>query len=114
MKHLYKILISLALFLSVNPVLAHSNHSHTEEEIISKEKAQELAKDSIESLVERKKIPESWSSIKINTLNKKYFKGKEEWIATFINNAIEDIKKTKLYVFITLHGKVLAINYTGQ
>ena len=87
------------------------SHSHTP---VNQTTAKTNATKIIASLVKRKKLDKSWSSIAASSVEKKTFKGKQEWVAVFVNDKISDADKRKLYVFLTLGGDYIAANYTGD
>lgn len=91
---------------------AHGGHSHHAP--VSQDKAQEKAFSMVHSFVKKKVIDKSWSSAKLDTIEKKMIQGKEEWLIVFTNTIIKDKSKEKLYVFLTLSGRYIAANYTGK
>jgi hypothetical protein len=89
----------------------HGSHSH---DPVSKSQAEEAAIKSVEKLVSKRKIADSWKGVKVATSEKKKFGTKEEWVVTFKNEKVSDPNKQTLYVFLTLTGDYIAANFTGQ
>lgn len=111
------LLISLIFSMSSLPALAGSGHSHGHghsHEEINQAKAKSKAIGVITSLIKKNKLDKSWKSIKASFAEKKVFQGHKEWVVTFTNKKIADIKKQNLYVFLTLTGKYVAANHTGN
>ena len=98
-------------FFATSDLFAHANHNH---DLISEEKALIAAQIAVDSLIENKKIDKSWRAIKPNKPYKKEFKKGPEWVVTFDNPKIPQKEKQKLYVFISLTGKLIAANFSGQ
>ncbi|MCK5726562.1 MAG: hypothetical protein KAH22_07040 [Thiotrichaceae bacterium] len=81
---------------------------------VSQEVAEKNAKKAINLLIKEGKVDKSWASIKVNTVDKKVADDRSEWVITYINKAIPDTEKQTLYVFLTLSGQSIAVNYTGK
>lgn len=99
------------------PAVAGPGHSHDgghSHGPIEKSEAIEKASKVVLQLVERKKIDSSWSELNANKAEKKDFGKGPEWVVSFNNNKIKDASKKTLYVFLTIEGRYLAANYTGQ
>ncbi len=86
-------------------------HSHMP---VNQATAKSKATKVIGALVKRNKLDKSWASVTTTSVKKKTFKGNPEWVAVFVNKKISDDAKQKLYVFLTLGGDYIAINYTGK
>ena len=114
----FKILL-ISLLFGLNSLAAqagggHSHgHGHSHEEI-NQVKAKAKAIDVVSSFIKSKKLDESWKSIKASSAEKKVFKGHPEWVVIFTNKKITDVKKQKLYVFLTLTGEYVAVNHSGN
>ncbi len=89
-------------------------HSHELTEEISSSQAKQKALDVIMKAVIKEKVPESWSQIKPATIKQKTYKQGPEWVVTFNNPAIKNKGKQTLYVFLSLTGHFLAVNFTGN
>lgn len=120
MKNLLKSLALLAA-ISSTTLFAGSGHSHDGEHghshalvKVSEEKVKQIAKRELQGLIKRSKIDKSWSSIEAQSTEKKSFGGKMEWVAVFMNESVKDIKKQKLYVFVSEYGEVTGANYSGK
>jgi len=113
------LIISLFFGLTSHTAMAGSGHDHGHghghsRAPIDQDTAVLKATKIVTNLVERNTIEKSWKTIKLNLIEKKVFNGKTEWVATFVNNKVSDVKKQKLYVFLTLGGDYIAANYTGE
>tara|TARA_R110002049_G_scaffold29552_14_gene100445 strand:- start:11680 stop:12045 length:366 start_codon:yes stop_codon:yes gene_type:complete len=91
----------------------HDGHSHSQA-AVDDVKAKSNATNMVAELVKRKKLESSWAFISANTVEKKMFEGTPEWVVVFVNDAIADVTKQKLYVFLTVNGEYIAANYTGE
>lgn len=109
-------------FMLVIPALsavAGSGHDHGHDHshapaAVSQEVVINNASQVVTSLVEKKKLEESWTSVKAKSAEKKLFNNKPEWVITFVNDAITDVKKQTLYIFLTPGGEYIAANFTGN
>lgn len=89
-------------------------HGHSPSLPVTQETATINATRIVGELARRNKLDGSWASVTASSVEKKVFKGRQEWVAVFINDKIADTKKQKLYVFLTLSGDYIAANFTGQ
>jgi len=116
MKNLATTLLVSSLFF-IAPVMAGGGHDHGHghsHEPVDQATAETKADEVMASLVEREKIDKSWESIKASSVEKKVIKSRTEWVAIYDNDKIEDNSKQKIYVFLTLAGEYIAVNYTGD
>lgn len=109
----------LGFFLSLFsvPVMAGGNHDHGHSHShtpVNQETATIKATNIVAALVKREKLEKSWASVTASSVEKKVFKGNPEWVAVFVNGKISDSTKQKLYVFLTLGGDQIAVNYSGK
>ena len=117
------IIISLGIILGLFSlsVMAGSNHDHGDDhghshshtpvdQVTAGKKSQEI----MAALVKRNKVDKSWKSISASSIEKKVYNNNQEWVVVFINKEISDTAKQKLYIFLTLGGDYIAVNYTGQ
>ncbi len=107
----------LLLLLFGSSVVAGTGHDHGHSHAqapVSQEVAKKNAYKVMASLVKRDKIDKSWSSISVNSVDKKVINGRPEWVAIYINEKITNPDKQKLYVFLTIGGEYIAVNYTGK
>lgn len=107
----------LSSLLFGSPVIAGSGHDHGHSHAqapVNQEVADKNADKVIASLVERGKIDKSWSSKKASSVDKKEINDRTEWVVIYINDKIIDTEKQKLYVFLTIGGEYIAVNYTGN
>ena len=68
----------------------------------------------VEDDEEDDQLDESWAFVTATSARKIVFKGNREWEVVFVNNKITDPTKQKIYVFLTLSGKHIAVNYSGN
>ncbi|MGE4396136.1 MAG: DUF6488 family protein [Sulfurimonas sp.] len=120
MKNLLKSLAVLAA-ISSTTLFAGSGHSHDGEHghshtlvKVSEKKVKQTAKRELQGLIKRAKIDKSWSSIEAQSMEKKSFDGKMEWVVVFMNKSVKDVKKQKLHIFVTEYGEVTGANYSGK
>lgn len=91
----------------------HHGHNHKTEPI-DRAAAETKAIEMKNKFIKKKVIDESWKDIKVDTSYTEMYDGKEEWVITFKNDEIKDVKKQKLYVFLKIDGKYIAANFTGE
>jgi len=111
------LLLSFFIGLVSTTVVAGSGHDHGHGHShgpVDQDTAILKATKIVKNLVTRKTIEKSWSDTKLSLIEKKVFNGKAEWVAMFVNNNVADVKKRKLYIFLTIGGDYIAANYTGQ
>ncbi|PHS22658.1 MAG: hypothetical protein COA83_11295 [Methylophaga sp.] len=115
MKTLKTLLVLLLLLGS--SVMAGSEHDHGHSHApapVNQATAEKNADKVIASLLERDKIDKSWSTIKVSSIEEKELNGRPEWVVIYINEKITNTDKQKLYVFMTIGGEYIAVNYTGN
>ena len=111
----------LGLFISFSSITSfaggghdHGNgHSHSNTPV-DEATAQANATKVVAEFVSRSKLDKSWVSIAASSIEKKEFKGKQEWVVVFVNDKATDPAKQKLYVFLTLGGDYIAANHSGN
>lgn len=109
----------LGFILGLLPItaMAGSGHDHGHSHSnapVNQATATTTATTIVAEFVKRKKLGESWASIKAGSVEKKEYKGSSEWVVSFVNDKITDPAKRTLYVFLTLTGDYIAANYTGN
>ncbi|NOY84031.1 MAG: hypothetical protein GXO96_04260 [Nitrospirae bacterium] len=113
-----KLSIFLLILFSLSTSLAYGGegHGHTHEQTgpISSSEAGNKALDVVMKAVIKEKVPESWAQIKPATIEQKTYDQGPEWVVTFNNTEIENKEKQTLYVFLSLTGHFLAVNFTGN
>jgi len=116
MYYVQRILLAL-LFMLSSQIYAGTGHDHGHghsHDPISQAEAQKIAKDSIAQLVKKETIEKTWSKAIFQSAEQKEFGGKTEWVVVFENNKVSNAKESVLYIFLTLGGKYIAANYTGE
>jgi len=89
-----------------------SPHSH---DPITQNQADTKARQIVQQLVQKGKIPKSWTTVQQSVkTEKKSFKHGPEWVITLKNDDIADAKKQTLYIFLSLAGDYIAANHTGN
>ena len=116
-KILLTIFILSSSLLIITPTIAGEGHSHDgghSHGPVSGEDAAKMAGTRLNKLANAGKIPASWKGINpSSTVKKQYSKG-PEWVITFKNSKVKDVKKQTLYMFFTLDGIYIAANYSGN
>jgi len=109
------IIISLTLSLFSLVAMAGAGHDHGHShDPVTQIQAEEVATNSVSTLVDKGKIDKSWKSIKATKSEKKSFGGNMEWVVVFNNKNVSEPAKQTLYIFLTLGGEYLAANHTGN
>lgn len=109
--------LSLSLVLCLTPfaAMAGAGHDHGHSHApVDQATATKNATSIIADIVKQNKLANSWRAIKARSVEQKVFGSASEWVIVFVNKNITDTAKQKLYVFLTLGGEYIAINYTGQ
>ncbi len=108
----------LSFILFALPAIAGTDHkhghSHEQQEPADQATAQNNALDAVASLAKRNKIDASWATKEVSSIEKKKFNDRIEWVVIFNNEKISDASKQTLYIFLTLEGDYIAVNYTGN
>ena len=78
---------------------------------LNKTAISKIAKAEVKRLTMKKKIPKSWKSIPISTINKS---NTDDWKITFNNLKIKNKSNQNLYIFIGIYGRIKGVNYTGH
>ena len=86
-------------------------HSHAP---ITQTQAENAALDLVLQLEEQGKIEASWKTVAVEKSIQMKFGDNLEWVISFKNEKIIDPSKQTLYVFMTMSGEYLAVNYTGK
>ena len=76
--------------------------------------AVKIASVIVERLAKGKKIDESWNGVKAKSAIVRQYPHGKEWVIAFRNPKIKRQSNRILYIFLTLSGKYVAVNYTGQ
>jgi len=108
---------ALGLFSISAMAGASHDHGHDDDHDhgpVDQSTAEKNAVKIIGSLVQRKKLEESWNAVTAGSVEKKVFNGKSEWVVVFVNKKVGNADKQKLYVFLTMGGDYIAANYTGK
>jgi len=72
------------------------------------------AKKIISDLVYKDKLANEWLEADIFSTEKKVYTGNTEWVVVFFNNKADHKTKQKIYVFLSLEGEYIAVNFTGM
>ncbi len=71
------------------------------------------AKEKMIKLVLEKKIPKSWEdAVLLKTVKTK--NNTNDWVVSFGNTNIKNRSKQTLYIFVSVYGKVMGVNYSGK
>ena len=112
-------LITAILACGFNPLYAGSGHDHGhghshEKKKVTQSYAEKKATKEIKKLFQNDKIEGSWVDTPILNVEKKKFKNKMEWVISYKNKNIKDVKKQTLYIFVNLYGVITGANYSGK
>ena len=105
------LLLSLTLGLFSMTAMAGGGHDHGHghsHEPVNQTTANSKATKIVASFIKQKTLDKSWAGTTVNSSEKKTFNGKQEWVVSFVNEKVTDVKKRKLYVFLTLSGDYIA------
>jgi hypothetical protein len=103
----------ITLFTLITPA-AYGGGGGVNEYATEKEIRSEAIK-AIVSIVEKNKIPSSWTQTKPESSNEKMgARGLYEWTVIFKNPNIENPEKQTLFVFLNTSGQILRVNYSGK
>jgi hypothetical protein len=91
----------------------HSRFDHLKNEV-SKETVEKAAMQEVQSLVAKKKIPESWKHVPISKIGKTHYGDTDDWVVGFDNMKIKSKKRRTLYIFVSVRGEIRGANYTGN
>ena len=105
---------ALFMVLSTGAHAGPEGPDHTHSTLITQEQALEEAAMVVRKLAERGKLPKSWIDVAPLEVEKKTFKKGPEWVVKFHNPDVSNLEEQNLFVFISLTGKVLAANYSGE
>jgi len=111
------VIVNLVLLLTAILVQASDhteqapNHSAA---LVDISTAQTNAKDIISNLINNNKLSHEWIEAKVISTEKKIFSGNTEWVIVFFNSKADNKDKQKIYVFLSLAGEYIAVNFTGM
>ncbi len=101
--------IIFVLFLT-NSAFAHDG---LHKNVLSEDEISIKARDIVSLAISKKKIDKLWANSQIVEAQTKITNHSDEWVIKLISPA-ENSKQTELYLFFTLDGEFLAMNYTGK
>ncbi|HIE65917.1 MAG: DUF6488 family protein [Nitrospira sp.] len=108
----------LVLFVFSAPVVfagpGGGDHSHESASPISEDEALKTASGVVAEIVNEGKLDKSWEVVKPKQIIQKTFKKGPEWVVTFDNPLAENKDKQTLYVFLSLSGRYLGANFSGN
>ena len=107
-------LFFLIVSISAQTIAAAGAEKNNKDTPVNMESAVKTAKIIVNKLAIGEKIDKSW--LKINAASaiiRQYPQGKE-WVIAFNNQKINKKSHQTLYIFLTLSGKYVAVNYSGQ
>ena len=112
------LLLLCALFVS-QAALAGGGHYHPKKILkcageCSESQIKTIVPEALTTLVKAKEIKESWTKVPVEKMEKKKFSKAEEWVISFYDKSETDVKKQRLYMFISLDGWLNGANNTGN
>lgn len=105
------LLIFLLLF-TVNPLAVAAKK--TNDKPVDMEHAIKVASVVVNKLAEGEKIDKSWYNVKPKSAKTRQYPHGTEWVIAFKNLKVKNKSHQILYIFLTISGKYVAANYTGQ
>ncbi len=93
------------------------SHSHRYDKIkneVSKDTVEKAAKQEVQSLVAKNKIPKSWQHVPISKIGKTHYGDTNDWVVGFDNMKIKNKERQTLYIFVSVRGEIRGANYTGN
>ena len=120
---------AVALTLGFTTMYAGSGHTHDKESHkshehsplydkikkgVSKETVEKAAKQEVQALVVKNKIPKSWQHVPISKIGKTHYGDTDDWVVGFENIKIKNKERQTLYIFVSVHGEIRGANYTGN
>lgn len=106
-----KITYYLMMFFVLAVTTAYAGDGHNHDNELSQNQIQEKASGFVARIVEKGQLDASWTQIKPKQAQET---SNHEWLVSFVNPEIKDHNKQTLYIFMTLSGKYIAANFTGQ
>ena len=116
MKNLLSItILTAALIFSSGAIAGEDSSCHFHgNKIATEEIITNCAVERKERLITQGKIEPSWKTIEPGKPELVEGKKGKEWLITFIDPAVTDKTKEKLYMFFTASGNFIAVNFTGK
>lgn len=112
---IFSIVTALAVALTVQAVPAYAHGPNSSHHSVDGERAAEVASNKVRELVDTGKLDDTWlEATKRPTVEKKEFEKGPEWVITYVNGSESDPSKKTLYVFISMTGRYIAANFTGN
>lgn len=115
MRHL--MICLLLLFPLSSALMAHpdaGDHHHHEPAAIEASEAQDLAKKVVAKKVEEGKLAATWLKVPAAKPYQKSFGHGPEWVVEFNDPKAKEKGKETVFVFLSLGGKALGVNFTGR
>jgi len=81
---------------------------------VNQARAVAIGKEIVRRLAKGKFIAASWEIPRVESAKKREYPHGIEWVIAFFNKREKDKSKQNLYIFLTLDGKYIAVNYTGH
>ncbi|MDQ7047049.1 MAG: DUF6488 family protein [Sulfurovum sp.] len=96
----------LTLALSLTSLYSESTHGHGHahhdnpfKHEVSKKTIEKAAIKEVQSLVAKKKIPQSWKHVPISKIGKTHYGDTDDWVVGFDNMKIKN-KKDKCFIYL--------------
>jgi len=113
-----KLSICLLVLFSLSAPFAFGDsgheHGNAPSEPVSKQEAEKKAIEFVKTFSKKGKLEASWATLQPASIEQKTFKKGSEWVVTFNNPKAENKDKQTLYVFLSLSGKFLGANFSGN
>ena len=92
----------------------HVHHDNPFKHEVNKETIEKAARKEVQTLVAKKKIPQSWKHVPISKIGKTHYGDTDDWVVGFDNIKIKNKKRQTLYIFVSVGGEIRGANYTGN
>ncbi len=118
----------LVASLLLSPVFAQEHNGHDDDSDqgdhrdqhldfgipIEERQARDFSRYVLEKLVENGKLDQSWLQAKIEEVTKKKFSEELEWVVLYRNPNEDVVEQNTLYIYLSLFGELLGVDFTGE
>ena len=105
-------MLSFFLLATITPIEVAAKKSSNEP--VDMKTAVKTATLVVNKLAKGEKIDKTWLTIKAKSAIIRQYPSGTEWVVAFKNPQIKKQSHQVLYIFLTISGKYVAANYTGQ
>lgn len=114
-----KSLLLLLTLIFSQLTFASGNHYHPKKILkcsgdCMESQIKNVVPEALEILVKAKEVKEQWKKIPVEKIEKRKFAKGDEWVIILYNKDESDVKRQRLYMFISLDGWLNGANNTGN